>query len=818
MKKRFSIVITLLLLSLVGARADYDPQNPPDPSATYLLTVSVSPTEAGYASGGGSYKKGQIISLNTSANDSYVFQYWTCNGVRINDASSFSYTMPDQTVSMVAVYSYDPTIPDEPSSSQRYHLYLDTNMPGSCTFNLTSGAKQKAGEYITVSAQNISVGYKFQGWFKGDQKVSGDDEFSYKMPASDVTLIAKFVYDPDNPSAPGAAPLVKAISYSRQYGEPNPQFSYSARRVDLNGTPTLTCSATELSPVGVYDIIISKGSVTNNNISYVNGTLTITKAPLVIKAGDYTKLQGEDNPTFTATYEGFKNNETDDVLTTKPTISCEATKNSTVGEYTVTISGAEATNYDISYVNGKLTVSEAQVEKKVDNPTITLSQTSYTYDGNAKEPTVTVKDGEITIPTSEYTVSYSDNINVGTATVTITDVEGGNYAVSGSTTFTISAAEGCLTAPTGKSSLVYNGTAQELINAGSTTTGTIEYSLDGTTYATTIPQGTDAGSYTVYYKVTGDANHNDIAAQHLGVTIAKAPLTVSAGYYEIFEGEDIPSFESKYDGFVNNETADVLTTKPTISCEATKSSRPDEYKVTVSGAEAKNYEITYVDGKLTIIAMTFVSGGDDSREEDAPATYQITSKGDDGVTTPTVAITDDKDVSGAFAIPETVTYHNKTFKVTEIGESTFENNKHLTEVTIPSSITNIGDKAFKGCSNLKSITVYVTTPISLAVAGTRGVMTRADGSSVFDGVDKATCILYVPEGSVELYKAAPVWSEFQNILAISSTGINGIIKNGEPQDIYDLQGHKVKAKATSLEGLPRGIYIINGKKTTLKQE
>ena len=175
-------------------------------------------------------------------------------------------------------------------------------------------------------------------------------------------------------------------------------------------------------------------------------------------------------------------------------------------------------------------------------------------------------------------------------------------------------------------------------------------------------------------------------------------------------------------------------------------------------------------------------------------------------------------MGGAFAIPETVTYHNRIFTVTEIGESTFENNTYLTNVTIPSSITSIGDKAFKGCSNLKSITVYITTPISLAVATTRGDETSSDGTSIFEGVDKLTCVLYVPDGSVDLYKEAPVWSDFKHIVPISTlTGINGInVTEGEPFDVYNLQGRKVKSKATDLRGLPRGIYIINGKKVAVK--
>lgn len=74
----------------------------------------------------------------------------------------------------------------------------------------------------------------------------------------------------------------------------------------------------------------------------------------------------------------------------------------------------------------------------VEEPVLELSETSYTYDGTAKEPAVTVKNGTTVIPASEYTVSYSGNVNAGTATVTVTDREGGRYQLSESTaTFTI---------------------------------------------------------------------------------------------------------------------------------------------------------------------------------------------------------------------------------------------------------------------------------------------------------------------------------------------------------------------------------------------
>ena len=79
-----------------------------------------------------------------------------------------------------------------------------------------------------------------------------------------------------------------------------------------------------------------------------------------------------------------------------------------------------------------------------------------------------------------------------------------------------------VTAPTGKE-LTYKGTAQELVTAGTASGGTMVYSLDGKTFEATIPTATDAGTYTVYYKVIGDDTHNDTVASEVQATIAKAP-------------------------------------------------------------------------------------------------------------------------------------------------------------------------------------------------------------------------------------------------------------------------------------------------------
>ena len=93
----------------------------------------------------------------------------------------------------------------------------------------------------------------------------------------------------------------------------------------------------------------------------------------------------------------------------------------------------------------------------------------------------------------------------------------------------ISRAAGSVTDPTAKTGLVYNGKEQALLGTLPTSsTGTVQYSLDGTNYTETPPTGKEAGTYTVYYKVVGDKNHLDVAAQSIQVEIEKLAITVTA--------------------------------------------------------------------------------------------------------------------------------------------------------------------------------------------------------------------------------------------------------------------------------------------------
>ena len=168
----------------------------------------------------------------------------------------------------------------------------------------------------------------------------------------EVVNAAKFKFTPDpDPS------VVTMANYTRSYGDANPSFEYSVSGGALEGEPEIDCEATATSPAGEYPIIIKQGTVANEEVTYIGGTLTITKAPLTVTVEDVEREQGQQNPAFKLSYSGWKNGEKESVLTRRPVATTTATADSPVGVYDIVVSGGEAQNYELTYVNGKLTIT-----------------------------------------------------------------------------------------------------------------------------------------------------------------------------------------------------------------------------------------------------------------------------------------------------------------------------------------------------------------------------------------------------------------------------------------------------------------------------
>ena len=154
---------------------------------------------------------------------------------------------------------------------------------------------------------------------------------------------------------------ITADDKTMTYGDNVPTLTYKSSGATLNGTPKLSTTATKTSSVGTYPIKVEKGTVINELVTYVDGTLTIGKAPLTVGVQNVTITEGDAIPTFTLTYSGFRNYDTEsNAFTTKPTATTTATSASKPGTYPITVSGGVAQNYALTYTQGTLTIKEKE--------------------------------------------------------------------------------------------------------------------------------------------------------------------------------------------------------------------------------------------------------------------------------------------------------------------------------------------------------------------------------------------------------------------------------------------------------------------------
>ena len=285
-------------------------------------------------------------------------------------------------------------------------------------------------------------------------------------------------------------------------------------------------------------------------------TFTITKAELsgvTVSLKGWTYGDTAKTPTVSGNLGGgnvtyqYKADNASTYTSTVPT---------NAGTYTVKATVAESANYKAATATGSFTIAP----KTVTNVAVTLSQTSYAYTGRAFQPSVTVKDGTTVIPASEYTVVYTDNINVGTATVTVSDRAGGNYVVSGTATFTITKA-----ALSGVSvSLIgwtYGDTAKTPTVSGNLGNANVTYQYKAAdaadeTYTNVVP--TNAGTYTVKATVAESANYAAATATRNFTIVPKAisKATVENIGEQEFTGRTITPTVTVKDGTVVLTDAD----------------------------------------------------------------------------------------------------------------------------------------------------------------------------------------------------------------------------------------------------------------------
>ena len=355
---------------------------------------------------------------------------------------------------------------------------------------------------------------------------------------------------------------------------------------------------------------------------------------------------------------------------------------------------------------------------------VTLNPTTYTYDKTAKEPEVLVTyEGQALVKDKDYTAAYADNINAGSAVVTITGM--GIYHDSAQVHFTIEKA--VQTAPAGLTAVnvsksgAKDGAIEKLTTA-------MEYSTDEVNWisvtAGTTVSGLAAGNYYVRYAETEN---------YQASPSTKVVITAPADNNSLTDAET------------------VVTLGATKYAYNGKAKKPSVKSVTLAGKKLKagtDYTVTYKNNK-NIGKASVVITGKGNYTGSVTKTFTIYAKKGTTVTSGAYKYKFTGASQVAFAgikstkttkvvIPKTVKIGGKTFKVTSIAKKALYNKSKVKSVTIGANVKTIGASAFQNCKKLSTITIKTTK-------------LKSAGKNTFKGI-KANAKIKVPSKKLKAYK------------------------------------------------------------------
>ena len=442
---------------------------------------------------------------------------------------------------------------------------------GNYSFVFIDGALTVTPATLTVIADSLSRTYgaanppltaQYSGFVAGDDQavLSGQPDLStaatanspvagspYLITVQQGTLAAAnytFAFTDGALTVTPATLLVVADNLSRAYGAANPPLTahYSGfvagdNQSVLSGQPDLSTTAVTNSPVGSYPILVTAGSLSaaNYSFSFVNGTLTVGRSILTVTADDASRVYGATNPLFTVTYSGFQNGDDTNVLSGAPDFSTTAETNSSVAgsPYLITVTNGtlSASNYDLVFVAGQLTITPAAL-------TGSITANDKTYDGTTAA-TIASRSLSGVIGSDDVTLSGGtamfDNRNAGVAKLvtatglSLSGAQAGNYTVNDTATATAEVSARPITVSAVSDSKIYDGTTASAvvpaITSGSLGAGdtagfiqsfnTKDVTADTLTPSGVVSDGNNGNNYTVTFNSTHTAS------------IQPAPLTPS---------------------------------------------------------------------------------------------------------------------------------------------------------------------------------------------------------------------------------------------------------------------------------------------------
>lgn len=427
------------------------------------------------------------------------------------------------------------------------NVYYPLDLTDCSTTNSTTyeGAVYgKAGESITLSC-DAPAGYKFGSWTVSPNTVTISGN-SFTMPAQATTVKAnlietvKITGQPENKTITylnNASLSVTAKNSSGTAEGITYQWYKDGTVLEGETASTLTLTRPQAGTYTYYCAVSCDGVTVNSNKATVNvnkaaGSVTINNDPSKTYDGQsavtgYT-VTGSGNVTIKYKLQSEPNSAYTEIAPTD------------AGSYTVRVTLPESKNYTEASDTKNFTIYKATGNEWLTSPAVT----DFTYGDTVTSPVTCdaqYGNGNVVVTYKKQGTEDNPSTDVpkdaGTYDVTVSLAETASYPGLDDVklTLTISKAASSVTAAPTDAQSLYKGYDVPLISAGTAQGGTMHYSLDGENWSENIPTATDWKTYTVYYQVVGDSNHNNIEAQSLTAEIvpfkiAGQPVTVTTSY------------------------------------------------------------------------------------------------------------------------------------------------------------------------------------------------------------------------------------------------------------------------------------------------
>lgn len=414
------------------------------------------------------------------------------------------------------------TNPDPVISGSETLTYDGTDQLGAFKLEAPTGTVEVMEKEFAISSSP-----SLEGWSLNQQEVKNAGTYTLTASNGTSTIEKEITVSPATISITSATVQDKTYDGNQDATVTGVEFTglVNSESLSLGTDYTATATFADKSAgnskqatvtVALTDTVKNYTLASGGNTTTATGT--ISPLPVVLEWETTSFTYDGNLKTVTAT---VTNRVGEDVIT----LSYEGNTGTAVNSYTATVTGLDNTNYTLDNATGT-TQAWSIGEASITEAEVTLSQNSFTYDGQSHTPTVTVKlNGNALNAETDYNVDFGgDSINAGTYTVTVTGK--GNYSGTANSqpTYTINKADQAALSITSSGPATY-GQDYALTTSGGSGSGAVTITVSNGTGAATVSGNvltpSKAGTVTVTAVKAGDNNYNDGTSVSVTITINK---------------------------------------------------------------------------------------------------------------------------------------------------------------------------------------------------------------------------------------------------------------------------------------------------------